>query len=99
MDSAEIKKDMTADQALVRITKGLEKETADKIRELDMYGLQLAENTKRYYPLGNFASQLLGSVNDDGAGRTGVESMFKKFDNCINFLSITSTIYECTSKA
>ena len=48
MDSAEIKKDMTADQALVRITKGLEKETADKIRELDMYGLQLAENTKRY---------------------------------------------------
>lgn len=79
MDSAEIKKDMTADQALVRITKGLEKETADKIRELDMYGLQLAENTKRYYPLGNFASQLLGSVNDDGAGRTGVESMYDEY--------------------
>ncbi|MDD7718507.1 MAG: penicillin-binding transpeptidase domain-containing protein [Eubacteriaceae bacterium] len=77
--SKEIKKELTADQALVRIAKGLEKEEAEKIRKLDIYGLEIAENTKRYYPLGNFASQLLGSVNDDGVGRTGVESMYDEY--------------------
>ena len=79
MNSKKIKKNLTADQPLVRIAKGLEKETAEKIRKLDLTGFQLAENTKRFYPSGNFASQLLGSVNDDGVGRTGVESMYDEY--------------------
>ena len=37
--SKEIKKELTADQALVRIAKGLEKEEAEKIRKLDIPGL------------------------------------------------------------
>lgn len=77
--SSTIKKDLTADQLLVRIAKGLEKNTADKIRKLDVYGLSVVEDTKRFYPMGNFASQLLGSVNDDGEGRTGIEGQFDEY--------------------
>ena len=55
------------------------KETCDKVRDLEIYGIEIAENTKRYYPLGNFASQLLGSVNDDNVGRSGVEQEYNEY--------------------
>lgn len=79
MDAEEVETLMKKEQALVKVAKYLDKETADKIKELDIYGLEIAENTKRYYPLGNFASQLLGSVNDDNEGRTGVEYQYDEY--------------------
>ena len=78
-EAAEIKKDLTREQAIVRVSKGLEKEQADQVRELAVDALSLSEESKRYYPSGNFASQLLGSVNDDGAGRTGIELEYDQY--------------------
>ncbi len=78
-EAAEIKKDLTREQAIVRVSKGLEKEQADQIRALEIDALSLSEESKRYYPSGNFASQLLGSVNDDGAGRTGIELEYDQY--------------------
>jgi len=74
-----IKERLTKEQALVRVAKELEKETADQIRDMDVKGLSLSEETKRYYPSGNFASQLLGSVTDDGTGRTGIELEYDQY--------------------
>lgn len=79
MDTAELKKMLTKKQSLVKIAKYLDKETADKIKELEVAGLEMAENSKRYYPLGNFASQLLGSVTDDNEGRSGVEFQYDEY--------------------
>lgn len=79
MDAAEVLEKITKKQALIKIAKYLDKETADKVRELDIYGIELAENAKRYYPLGDFASQLLGSVNDDNEGRSGVEFQYDEY--------------------
>ena len=55
MKATEVKSLLKKDQALIKIAKYLDKETCDKVRELDIYGIEIAENTKRYYPLGNFA--------------------------------------------
>jgi stage V sporulation protein D (sporulation-specific penicillin-binding protein) len=74
--SSTVKKDLTSKQTLVKIAKYLDKTTCDKVRALKISGLEIAENTKRYYPLGTSAAQLLGSVNDDNEGRTGIESQF-----------------------
>lgn len=79
MSSQDVKKLLTKEQALVRVAKGLEKDTADKVRELEVKGISIAENTKRFYPAGSFASQLLGSVTDDGDGRTGVELQYDEY--------------------
>ncbi len=79
MEAAEVEEKITKQQALIKIAKYLDKETADKIRELEIYGIELAENAKRYYPLGDFASQLLGSVNDDNEGRSGVEFQYDEY--------------------
>lgn len=78
-DASEIEDLITKKQALTKIAKYLGRDTADKIREMEVFGLELAENTKRYYPLGNFASQLLGSVNDDGHGTVGVELQYDEY--------------------
>ena len=74
--SDNVKKDMTSRQTLLKMARYLDKNTCDKIRALKVSGLEIAENTKRYYPLGTSAAQLLGSVNDDNEGRTGIESQF-----------------------
>lgn len=78
-DSDEVYENMKKNQALVRIAKYLDKETADKLRKLKISGIELSEDTKRYYPLGNFASQVLGSVNDDNMGRTGIELQYDQY--------------------
>ena len=74
-----VKTRLTREQALVRVAKELEKEAADKVKELGIGALSLSEETKRYYPSGNFASQLLGSVTDDGTGRTGIELEYDQY--------------------
>ncbi len=78
-DAEDVYKKITKEQALVRLAKYLEKETADELRRLSVSGIELSEAKKRYYPRGNFASQLLGSVNDDNMGRTGIELQYDSY--------------------
>lgn len=40
--------------------------------------ITMSENTKRYYPYGTLASTVLGFVNDEGVGGTGLESRYNK---------------------
>lgn len=78
-DSDKIYENLIKEQALVKIAKYLDKESADAIKELSITGIELTEDNKRYYPLGNFASQVLGSVNDDNQGRTGIELQYDQY--------------------
>jgi len=55
------------------VKKKLEKETADKIRELKLTGVRLDEDTKRYYPGGAFASHVIGFTGADNQGLAGIE--------------------------
>ncbi len=70
---------LTRETALVRVAKYLDKDAADAVRKLSVSALQISEDTRRYYSLGNFASQVLGSVNDDNAGRTGIELEYDQY--------------------
>ena len=78
-DAETVQKNLIKSTALVRIASNLDKETADAVRALKVNGLELAEGTKRYYPLGNFASQLLGSVSADNTGRAGIELEYDQY--------------------
>ena len=48
MEAAEVEEKITKQQALIKIAKYLDTETADKIRELVRYGLELAAKAQRY---------------------------------------------------
>lgn len=83
-EAKDIRKILVKEQALVKISQYLEKDQADEIRELNIPGLSLSEATRRYYPLGNFASQLLGSVTIDNTGRTGIELEYDQYLGGVN---------------
>ena len=42
-------------------------------------GLYLEEDSRRYYPMGAFASQLIGLTTIDGVGQSGLESALDKY--------------------
>lgn len=87
-DSDKLLKIFKSDEGLVRIADYVDIETATKVRNLQIggkkskeyvSGFECAEVTKRYYPMGSFASVLLGSVNDEGAGRSGIELQYNDY--------------------
>ena len=79
MDGAEVLKELNSDSKLMVLKRYLEKTEADKVRELKIYGTELVEETKRYYPLGAFASVALGTVNSEGVGTSGVEQEYNNY--------------------
>lgn len=55
------------------VAKNIPREKALKLREKELKGIYIQENTKRVYPEGTMASRLFGFVNSDGEGQYGVE--------------------------
>lgn len=86
-----LKDKLTAKDGVITLKKHLSKEDAQAIKDLKLSGLELTQATMRYYPLGNFASQVLGSVNDDGEGRTGLELEYDDYLSGTNGRWVTNT--------
>lgn len=78
-ESETVYKNVTKETALVTMAQYMDKETADAVRALKYSGLEITEGTKRFYPLGNFASQVLGSVTIENSGRTGLELEYDQY--------------------
>lgn len=64
--------------ALERVKNKVDKQLADEIRELNLSGVVIDEDTKRIYPYSNLASQVIGFVGKDNQGIIGLEA---KYDN------------------
>lgn len=79
MDADEVQKCLTKKQRLVKIAKYQEKKTADQVRKAEIPGIEIAEDVKRYYPMGAFCSQVLGSVTDDNNGLSGIELQYNNY--------------------
>lgn len=60
------------------LKKGLNYNDADKIEALDLTGVYVLPEYKRYYPESDFSSQLLGFVDNEGTGRYGFEGFYDK---------------------
>ena len=58
----------------IAVAKDLNFEKAQVIRELDLHGVRLLESSRRVYPEGNLAAQLIGFVGTENAGLTGLEA-------------------------
>ena len=68
--------EMKSNKSLLRVAKYLDEEKRKKVEKLQINGLEISEGTKRYYPMGYSAANLLGSVSDESVGRTGIEAEF-----------------------
>ncbi len=82
LDKEELKKKLTKTNsegiplADVEIASKVETEIADEVRALDFKGVYFKEDTKRYYPLGTFASHVIGYVGKDNQGLGGIEMVY-----------------------
>lgn len=59
----------------------LSPEIVDKIKELDIKGIELASENWRYYPLSNLVSHVIGFVGfsgDEKSGQYGIEGYYNK---------------------
>ncbi len=58
----------------------VEKELADQVREFinenKIRGIYLVPDSKRYYPFGSLACQVVGFVRDDNVGAYGIEALY-----------------------
>ena len=79
MEYDEVKEMVTREQSIVKVKKGVDKATADKIRKEGLPGVEIAEDTKRSYPLGAFAAHTLGTVTDDNSGLSGLELEYNTY--------------------
>lgn len=71
-----LKSQIVESQERIKIAKYVSKEKADEIKKAGIVGIDIQEDVKRYYPLGAFASQVLGSVTDDNRGLVGIEKKY-----------------------
>lgn len=74
----EVLEKVTSDSSVKTIVKKVEKDKVDKLKkwmeENKIYtGINIDEDTKRYYPYHTFASNLIGFCGDDNDGRIGLE--------------------------
>ena len=59
----------------VVIAKQVEKSTADLLRSKNITGIYFEEDTKRYYPYGSLAAQVIGFTGSDNQGLEGLENV------------------------
>lgn len=74
-------------ELIVRLQPGGRKitmEKAQRIRDLKLPGIVVAEDNKRFYPYDDLAAHILGFTGIDNQGLTGVE---KKYDDKLNGLN------------
>ena len=50
----------------------------DQLKESQLPGLRFVASTKRYFPKGDLAAQIIGFLNSKGNGVMGIEAMFNK---------------------
>lgn len=54
----------------------VEKSKVDKVKGLNISGIIISPDTKRYYPNNSYLSHVLGSTDIDGKGLTGIELVY-----------------------
>lgn len=64
---------LTSSQAQLYLCRQIPIEKADAVRALHMQGITFLYEPKRYYPLDNFASTIMGFVGTDNHGLSGLE--------------------------
>lgn len=88
VDYNEVLETLKTDNLYPNLIKGIEKDVADKVSDLNIYGVIISSDIRRVYPNGNFLAHTLGSINSDGKGLTGVELQYDSYLSGIQGMKI-----------
>lgn len=73
-DREELLRGLTADSGFSYVAKKVDLPTAARIERLELPGIGQLPDSRRTYPQGELAAQVLGVVGDEDEGRTGLEA-------------------------
>lgn len=79
MDKEEILARITKQSRSEKIKQWITRDEALELRKLNIRGITVVDDSKRYYPYGNFASYILGFTDIDNNGLYGVEKTYDKY--------------------
>ena len=91
MDEATVRARVEKVSSMERIKANVDKATADKIRNLELEGVKVDEDFKRYYPYNELASKVLGFTGGDNQGIIGLEVKYEEYLKGINGTILTTT--------
>ena len=83
LDYEKVLKKVNKNTSIETIVKKVEKEKTDELRRWMSetginYGINIDEDTKRYYPYGNLASHIIGFTGSDNQGLGGIEGKYNE---------------------
>ena len=77
VDGKTCRKQIESDEAFVYIKRQVDADEAKALQKRNIAGIGFEPAVKRVYPYGNLASQVLGVVNTDHVGITGIEKQYE----------------------
>ena len=77
MDEKTVRKRVEKVSSMERIKTNVDKETGDVIRNMELDGVKVDEDFKRYYPYNELASTVLGFTGGDNQGIIGLEVRYE----------------------
>lgn len=83
-ETLEMEEDMVREKvekvsSMERIKTNVEKEVGDEIRNMELDGVKVDEDFKRYYPYNELASKVLGFTGGDNQGIIGLEVKYEEY--------------------
>jgi cell division protein FtsI/penicillin-binding protein 2 len=73
LDPEELSQRLSRDVGFVWVRRKIDAPLAERVRQLQLPGVQLVTETRRFYPKGSLAAALLGYVGTDDRGLGGLE--------------------------
>lgn len=78
MSEADLRKKLDSDRTFVYLKRQVEPETADKIIQLGINGIDTRKEYKRFYPEGDVMAHVVGFTNVEDVGQDGMELAAQK---------------------
>lgn len=78
LDEEKVRERVEKKSSREKIKTNVEKEISDKIREMDLDGVMVDEDYKRYYPYNELASKVIGFAGGDNQGILGLEVSYEE---------------------
>lgn len=91
MDENTVRQRVEKVSSMERVKTNVDKETGDTIRNMELDGVKVDEDFKRYYPHNELASKVLGFTGGDNQGIIGLEVKYEEYLKGVNGTILTTT--------
>jgi cell division protein FtsI (penicillin-binding protein 3) len=76
LDPDRLRRQLSSDRGFVYLKRRINPDLADKVQELDLEGIDLEPEYRRFYPSAEVVSHMVGFTNIDDQGQEGLELLY-----------------------